>query len=192
MLSRIVAKLEEQGLLRRLTDEADGRVCRVEVTEAGRALHSRVRSERTDVLSHELDLLSARTGRRSWPPFQPSSSLAERVMQRPAPAGALGARDSALRTSSPGSGGPMSRVFSIGRRTFSALKVPNFRRYYIGQAISMVGTWMQSVAQSWLVYVLTHSATDLGLAVALQTLAGSAVSVPTEASSQIVSTSAGS
>ena len=64
----------------------------------------------------------------------------------------------------------MSRVFSIGRRTFSALKVPNFRRYYIGQAISMVGTWMQSVAQSWLVYVLTHSATDLGLAVALQTL----------------------
>ncbi|MGC9962641.1 MAG: MFS transporter [Acidimicrobiales bacterium] len=64
----------------------------------------------------------------------------------------------------------MSRVFSIGRRTFSALKVPNFRRYYIGQAISMIGTWMQSVAQSWLVYVLTHSATDLGLVVALQTL----------------------
>jgi len=64
----------------------------------------------------------------------------------------------------------MSRVLSIGRRTFSALKVPNFRRYYIGQAISMIGTWMQSVAQSWLVYVLTHSATDLGLVVALQTL----------------------
>ncbi|MGO8877247.1 MAG: MFS transporter [Acidimicrobiales bacterium] len=64
----------------------------------------------------------------------------------------------------------MSRLFSIGRRTFSALSVPNFRRYYAGQAISLVGTWMQSVAQSWLVYVLTHSATDLGLAVALQTL----------------------
>jgi MFS family permease len=64
----------------------------------------------------------------------------------------------------------VSRLFSIGRRTFSALSVPNFRRYYAGQAISLVGTWMQSVAQSWLVYVLTHSATDLGLAVALQTL----------------------
>jgi MFS family permease len=64
----------------------------------------------------------------------------------------------------------MSRLFSIGRRTFSALGVPNFRRYYTGQAISLIGTWMQSVAQSWLVYVLTKSATDLGLAVALQTL----------------------
>jgi MFS family permease len=64
----------------------------------------------------------------------------------------------------------MSKLFSLGRRTFSALGVPNFRRYYTGQAISLIGTWMQSVAQSWLVYVLTKSATDLGLAVALQTL----------------------
>jgi MFS family permease len=64
----------------------------------------------------------------------------------------------------------MSRLFSLGRRTFSALSIPNFRRYFAGQAISLIGTWMQSVAQSWLVYVLTHSATDLGLAVALQTL----------------------
>ncbi|MHB1511372.1 MAG: MFS transporter [Acidimicrobiales bacterium] len=64
----------------------------------------------------------------------------------------------------------MSRLLSVGRRTFSALRVPNFRRYYIGQAISLVGTWMQSIAQSWLVYVLTHSATDLGLAVAIQTI----------------------
>jgi MFS family permease len=64
----------------------------------------------------------------------------------------------------------VSRLFSVGKRTFSALSVPNFRRYFTGQAISMIGTWMQSVAQSWLVYVLTHSATDLGLTVALQTL----------------------
>jgi MFS family permease len=64
----------------------------------------------------------------------------------------------------------MTRLFSLGRRTFSALSIPNFRRYYTGQAISLIGTWMQSVAQSWLVYVLTHSATDLGLSVALQTL----------------------
>jgi MFS family permease len=64
----------------------------------------------------------------------------------------------------------VSRLFSIGRRTFSALSVPNYRRYYTGQAISLIGTWMQSVAQGWLVYTLTHSATDLGLAIALQTL----------------------
>jgi MFS family permease len=64
----------------------------------------------------------------------------------------------------------VSRLFSIGRRTFSALSVPNYRRFYTGQAISLIGTWMQSVAQGWLVYTLTHSATDLGLVVALQTL----------------------
>ena len=46
---------------------------------------------------------------------------------------------------------------------FAALAVPNFRRYFTGQAISLSGTWMQSVAQSWLVYRLTGSALLLGL-----------------------------
>lgn len=64
----------------------------------------------------------------------------------------------------------MSRLFAIGRRTFSALAIPNFRRYFYGQSTSLVGTWMQSVAQSWLVYTLTHSSTAIGLVVALQTL----------------------
>jgi MFS family permease len=56
------------------------------------------------------------------------------------------------------------------RTTFAALEVPNYRRYLSGQATSLVGTWMQMAAQSWLVWTLTHSATDLGLIVALQTL----------------------
>jgi len=60
--------------------------------------------------------------------------------------------------------------FSTLGRTFSALAVPNFRRWFLGQSTSLVGTWMQSVAQSWLVYTLTHSSTDLGLVVAVQTL----------------------
>lgn len=59
---------------------------------------------------------------------------------------------------------------SLGRRTFSALSVHNYRRYFVGQATSLVGTWMQSVAQSWLVYTLTRSSTDLGFVVALQAL----------------------
>src|ERR1700734_1048892 len=54
--------------------------------------------------------------------------------------------------------------------TFSSLKVPNYRLYFTGQSISMAGTWMQMTAQSWLVLTLTHSSTDLGLAVALQAL----------------------
>jgi MFS family permease len=57
-----------------------------------------------------------------------------------------------------------------GRTTFAALSVPNYRRYYSGQAISMIGTWMQMTAQAWLVLTLTHSSTALGLVVALQTL----------------------
>ena len=56
------------------------------------------------------------------------------------------------------------------RRTFSALAIPNYRRYFSGQAISLIGTWMQSTAQAWLVLQLTHSATSLGLVIALQTL----------------------
>jgi MFS family permease len=56
------------------------------------------------------------------------------------------------------------------RQTFSSLKVPNYRLYFTGQSISLIGTWMQMTAQSWLVLTLTHSSTDLGFTVALQTL----------------------
>jgi len=64
----------------------------------------------------------------------------------------------------------MTRVVRAGKVTFAALAVPNYRRYYSGQAISMIGTWMQMTAQSWLVLTLTHSSTFLGVIVALQTL----------------------
>jgi len=57
-----------------------------------------------------------------------------------------------------------------GRLTFAALAVPNYRRYIAGQSVSLVGTWMQMTAQSWLVLTLTHSSTALGLVVAAQTL----------------------
>ncbi len=53
---------------------------------------------------------------------------------------------------------------------FAALRVPNFRLYFVGQAISLSGTWMQGVAQAWLVLVLTNSATMVGAVVAIQML----------------------
>jgi MFS family permease len=62
------------------------------------------------------------------------------------------------------------RFLSVGRQTFASLSVPNYRRYIAGQSISLIGTWMQMTAMSWLVLSLTHSATDLGVIVALQTL----------------------
>jgi MFS family permease len=59
---------------------------------------------------------------------------------------------------------------ALGRQTFAALANPNYRKFFSGQAISLIGTWMQTVAQSWLVLELTGSATLLGVVVALQTL----------------------
>ena len=53
---------------------------------------------------------------------------------------------------------------------FAALAVPNFRLYLSGQAVSLPGTWMQVVAQSWLVLQLTGSGALLGLVAAAQFL----------------------
>jgi MFS family permease len=64
----------------------------------------------------------------------------------------------------------VTRVLRAGRVTFAALAVHNYRRYISGQTISLIGTWMQMTAQSWLVLTLTHSSTALGVIVALQTL----------------------
>jgi MFS family permease len=55
-------------------------------------------------------------------------------------------------------------------RTFSSLRIRNYRYYFAGQSLSLVGTWMQSIAQSWLVFTWTHSGFQVGLVVALQTL----------------------
>ena len=51
-----------------------------------------------------------------------------------------------------------------------ALESPNFRRYYTGQAISMIGTWIQSVAMMWLAYRLSGSTYYTGLIGFLQSV----------------------
>lgn len=56
------------------------------------------------------------------------------------------------------------------RRTFSSFAVHNFRLYFLGQFVSLCGTWMQTIALSWLVLQLTHSGTKLGLVTAAQFL----------------------
>ena len=57
---------------------------------------------------------------------------------------------------------------SLVRRTFRSLRIYNYRLYFFSQVVSMSGTWMQSVAQNWLVLSLTSSALDLGITVGLQ------------------------
>ena len=61
------------------------------------------------------------------------------------------------------------RRFSPGR-VGSSLRHRNYRLYFFGQLVSVMGTWMQTVAQSFLVLDLTHSGTDLGLVTAARFL----------------------
>ncbi|MGH7776942.1 MAG: MFS transporter [Candidatus Dormibacterales bacterium] len=63
----------------------------------------------------------------------------------------------------PPPGAPARRARLLG-----ALRHRNYRLFFTGQVISTVGTWMQSIAQSWLVLLLTHSALDVGLTLAAQ------------------------
>jgi len=56
------------------------------------------------------------------------------------------------------------------RQTFRALRNTNYRLFWIGQIISMVGTWMQRIGQAWLVLRLTNSPLALGIVTACQTL----------------------
>jgi MFS family permease len=53
---------------------------------------------------------------------------------------------------------------------FASLGNRNFRRFFTGQSLSLIGSWMQTVAQSWLVLTLTGSAVMVGIVVALQTV----------------------
>ncbi|WP_406183392.1 MFS transporter [Streptomyces sp. NBC_01006] len=53
---------------------------------------------------------------------------------------------------------------------FSSLKIRNYRLFATGQAVSNTGTWMQRIAQDWLVLSLTGSASAVGITIALQFL----------------------
>jgi len=56
------------------------------------------------------------------------------------------------------------------KQAFRALRNPNYRLFWFGQVISMVGTWMQRIGQAWLVLRLTNSPLALGIVTACQTL----------------------
>lgn len=59
---------------------------------------------------------------------------------------------------------------SITKTLFRSLRHRNFRLFWSGQLVSLIGTWMQNVGQAWLVLELTHSAFKLGVVSALQFL----------------------
>ena len=60
-------------------------------------------------------------------------------------------------------------ILMINRRAFASLRMHrNYRLYFLGQAISQTGTWIDKVAQAWLVLALTHSAFAVGVLAACQ------------------------
>ncbi|NLI39993.1 MAG: MFS transporter [Caldisericales bacterium] len=63
--------------------------------------------------------------------------------------------------SRPEKAGPRIPKVNLGE-TFGALKHRNYRLFFFGQLVSLVGTWMQNVAQSWLIYDITNSKAYLG------------------------------
>ena len=56
------------------------------------------------------------------------------------------------------------------RRSFTSLSVPNYRRYFAGQLVSLTGNWTQIVAEMWLILSLTGSGLAVGITSALQFL----------------------
>ncbi|KES07472.1 MFS transporter [Streptomyces toyocaensis] len=57
-----------------------------------------------------------------------------------------------------------------GNSMFSSLGVRNYRLFFLGQVVSNIGTWMQRIAQDWLVLTLTGSSAAVGITTALQFL----------------------
>jgi MFS family permease len=70
----------------------------------------------------------------------------------------------------------VTRVRASASTTFRALHNRNYRLFFFGQMVSLIGTWMQTVALGWLVYEITKSPAQIGLITAVQfvpTLLGS-------------------
>jgi MFS family permease len=62
----------------------------------------------------------------------------------------------------------VTRVKLAAQRTFRSLRIRNYRLFFFGQLVSVSGTWMQQLAQDWLVLRLTNRALPVGITTALQ------------------------
>ncbi len=82
MLSRVVGKLAEEGLVRRIADPADRRAAVVDATPAGRRMRERILGERRDVLNVQLARLSAEERRVLDEALPVLEALAERLKDR--------------------------------------------------------------------------------------------------------------
>src|SRR5579884_3499871 len=80
------------------------------------------------------------------------------------------AQDGVAGRETPPVAAPSTRHGAGWARALSSLRHRNYRLYWSGQVVSLVGTWMQAIGQAWLVLELTNSGFQLGLVGALQAL----------------------
>ena len=144
-MTRIVGGLEELGYVTRVVDPADRRVARVTISPAGRQVLHQSRSMKNAFLAQQLHRLPAGGARRPRGPHRAARATG-------------------------GDGRIVTSLRAAARQTFSSLRTRNYRLYFTAQLISVSGTWMQTVAQAWLVLHLTGSSVDLGIVVGLQFL----------------------
>src|SRR3954452_17259158 len=131
-----------------------------------RADRARVGPRRPPLVAHQRE--------RRGPDAAPPPALAQGPVPRAPPRDARRRRrrDARARGRHPRAdarrGGPP--VTAALGRSFHSLSIPNYRRYFAGQVVSLAGNWMQIVAEVWLILRLTDSGTMVGLAAALQFL----------------------
>jgi len=106
------------------------------------------------------------------PDDRPTTDTQHPAKQQPAD----GRRPAAREHTPPEPGGPSPERTAVAPDTpakpsmFSSLRIRNYRLFAMGQAVSNTGTWMQRIAQDWLVLGLTGSSTAVGITTALQFL----------------------
>ena len=141
-VTRTLGCLEREGLVERTPDPADGRSSLVSVNAAGRERLRRLRGRKNAYLARRMrDMPAADIAA-----LERAAEILEGMLED-------------------------ERGLSAAlRRSFNSLEVPNYRRYFAGQLISLSGTWMQTVAAIWLILTLTDSGVAVGLTTALQFL----------------------
>ncbi len=148
-MTKVVANLEERGLVRRDVHPSDRRQAVLAITDAGEQLLESERRSRDEWLTRRLATLTSE-----------ERALLQRVSTDPRQAGrAVTELETQTATATPEH--PHTGMFR-------SLRIRNYRLYAAGQLVSLTGTWMQRVAQDWLVLELTNSGTALGIVTALQ------------------------
>jgi DNA-binding MarR family transcriptional regulator len=169
-VTQLADRLERAGLVARTAESAPGcdrRTKRLCLTPHGETLMQSRRALRLRRTEQALRRLSGEQRRAvldaletllDAPPHR-----GRRCPNAVTPKGPLMAAAPTTTRDPPPPGGDASGTAAKPPNPFYALRFRNFRLFFFGQMVSVAGTWMQIVAQQWLVFSLTHSAAWLGI-----------------------------